>query len=466
MDYSKKKLSAEALAELKQIFSQNLVSTREDLTLHGYDAANLLYRPEAVVYPENREEIISLMKLANRLKFPVVPRGAGAGFSGGSLATRGGVVVNLARMNRILAIDEENLTVDVEPGALTGEIHAAVEKKGLFYPPDPASSAFCTIGGNIAENAGGPRAFKYGVTEHYILGLEVVTPTGELINAGGRTIKNVAGYNLLKLFIGSEGTLGIVTKAILKLIPKPASEKTVQLFFPDVNAAAKTVAAIIAAKVIPGTLEFMDENSLEAVRNAMGFKCNPDHKALLLVKVDGHAAACEDEAAKVAAIARGNGCTEVNVAASAKDEDEIWKIRKNLSPAVGKMANTKLNEDVVVPRSRIPDLIRKANEIGIKHGVMIVNFGHSGDGNIHVNFMYDRFDPQQRAGVVEGVNQLMEEVIKMDGSISGEHGIGIMKSSFMGLQFDEPTLDVMRALKRTLDPNNILNPGKIFPEGR
>jgi glycolate oxidase len=464
MQEAARTISQEAMQKLKELFGQDLVYTPEDLTLHGYDAANLLYRPEAVAYPETSQKLQALMKLANEMNFPVVPRGAGAGFSGGSLAVRGGLVINLARMNKILAIDEENLTADVEPGVLTGDLHAAVEERGLFYPPDPASSAFCTIGGNIAENAGGPRAFKYGVTEHYILGLEAVTPTGELINAGGRTIKNVAGYNLLKLLIGSEGTLGIVTKAILKLIPKPPFEKTIQLFFPDVNAAAKTVAAIIAAKVIPGTLEFMDEGSLTAVRKAMNFQFNQDHKSLLLVKVDGHPAACEDEAARVAEIARENGCTEVNMADSAEDEAEIWKIRKNLSPAVGKMANTKLNEDVVVPRSKIPQLIRKANEIGAKHGVMIVNFGHSGDGNIHVNFMYDRFDSEQREGVVQGVNELMAEVIRMDGSISGEHGIGIMKNSFMGLQYDEPTLEVMRALKRTLDPNNILNPGKIFPE--
>ena len=464
MEKPARKLADQVMEKLKEIFGDGLVSTPEDLTLHGYDAANLLYRPQGVAYPENTDQLTALMKLANKMKFPVVPRGAGAGFSGGSLAVQGGLVVNLSRMNRILNIDEENLTADVEPGVLTGDLHQAVEERGLFYPPDPASSAFCTIGGNIAENAGGPRAFKYGVTEHYILGLEAVTPTGELINAGGRTIKNVAGYNLLKLLIGSEGTLGIVTKAILKLIPKPAVEKTTRLFFPDVNSAARTVSAIIASKVIPGTLEFMDGGSLEAVRKAMGFKFDPAHKALLLVKVDGHPAVCEDEAKKVARIARDNGCTEVNVAQTPEDEAEIWKIRKNLSPAVGKMANTKLNEDVVVPRSRIPDLIRKANEIGAKHGVMIVNFGHSGDGNIHVNFMYDRFDPAQRDGVVKGVNELMEEVIKMDGSISGEHGIGIMKSSFMGLQFDQPTLDVMRALKRTLDPNNVLNPGKIFPE--
>ena len=461
-----KRITEKAARALEDLFGSDLVSSQEDLTLHGYDAANLMFRPEMVAFPHNTDQIILLMKLANEERFPVIPRGAGAGFTGGALAVEGGLVINLNKMNRIIDIDEENLTADVEPGVVTGDLHRAVEEKGLFYPPDPASSDFCSIGGNIAENAGGPRAFKYGVTEQYVLGLEAVTPTGELINAGGRTIKNVAGYNLLKLLIGSEGTLGIVTKAILRLIPKPKSEQTVRLFFPDVNAAAKTVSQIIAEKVVPATLEFMDARSLQAVRNAMGVKIDEAHNAMLLIKVDGHPEACEEEAQQVVEIARGNGCSEVAVATSKEEEIEIWRVRKNLSPAVGKLANTKLNEDVVVPRSRIPDLIRIAEEIGDENNVMVVNFGHSGDGNIHVNFMYDRFDQQQRKGVVNGVNQLMREVVDMGGSISGEHGIGIMKSEFLGLQYDQPTLDVMRSLKKTLDPNNILNPGKIFPTGK
>ena len=451
-----------AKAELKKLFGDHISDSPETRTLHGYDAANLLFKPELVAFPENKEQIIKVMKLANEHNFPVVPRGAGVGFSGGSVATEGGLVLNLSKMNRIINIDQENLTADVEPGVTTGQLMEEVEKFGLFYPPDPASMEFCTIAGNIAENAGGPRAFKYGVTEHYVLGLEVVTPTGELINAGGRTIKNVAGYNLLKLFIGSEGTLGIITKAILKLIPKPKTEKTVRLFFPSVDAAAKTVSAIIAAKVIPATVEFVDDNSLKAVRENLGVDINPEHKSMLLVRVDGHPAACEDEAKEIVEVAKSLGCSEIAVASSPEEELEIWSVRRKLSPAVGKMANTKLNEDVVVPRSLIPALISKTAEIARENSILIVNFGHAGDGNIHVNFMYDRFDPVQRQGVLDGVQELMKFVIAQDGAVSGEHGIGIMKSDFLGLQYDQQTLDVMRSIKRTLDPMNVLNPGKIF----
>lgn len=463
MQPPKRRINERAAAALREIFGDELVDSPEDLTLHGYDAANLLFRPDMVAFPRNKEQIIRLMKLANEELFPVVPRGAGAGFTGGALAVEGGLVISLHKMNRILTIDEENLTVDVEPGVITSDIHCAVEERGLFYPPDPASSDYCSIGGNIAENAGGPRAFKYGVTEQYILGLEAVMPTGELVNAGGRTIKNVAGYNLLKLFIGSEGTLGIVTKAVLRLIPKPKSERTARLFFSDVDSAARTVSAIISAKVVPATIELMDDGSLAAVRDFLGADIDPAYRAMLLVRVDGYPSACEEEIRQVAEIAKANDCAELAIAASPEEEQEIWRIRKNLSPAVGKMANTKMNEDVVVPRSRIPDLMRVAAEIGEKHGVLIVNFGHAGDGNVHVNFMYDRFDPAQREGVVAGVAELMKAVVEMDGAVSGEHGIGIMKSDFLGLQYDEPTLEVMRTLKRTLDPNNVLNPGKIFP---
>ena len=464
MSAEKTAISDIAAAGLREIFGPDLVNSPEELTVHGYDAANVIFRPDLVAYPRDRGQVIETLKLANRELFPVVPRGAGVGFSGGSLATHGGLVLNFARMNRILEIDCENLTADVEPGVVTGDLHAAVEELGLFYPPDPASSDYCTIGGNIAENAGGPRAFKYGVTEHYVLGLEAVTPTGELINAGGRTLKNVTGYNLLKLLIGSEGTLGVVTRAILRLVPKPKVERTARVFFPEVDSAARCVSAIIAARVVPAAIEFMDEDSLGAVRDHLGVEIDPAHGAMLLVKVDGHPAAVEDELREVEEIACGQGCSEIAVSSGAEEEDEVWSLRKNLSPAVGKLANTKLNEDVVVPRARIPDLLRATAAIARERGLLIVSFGHGGDGNIHINFMYDRFDPGERGQVAAGVRELMDEVIAMGGSISGEHGIGIMKSEFLGLQYDQPTLDVMRALKRTLDPNNILNPGKIFPE--
>lgn len=458
-----KTISSQAKKELEQLFGDAISDSAEALALHAYDAANLLFLPEMVAYPDNCEQIVRVVKLAGKHGFPLVPRGAGAGFTGGSLAVNGGLVLNLSRMNRILAIDEENLTADVEPGVITGDLHRAVEERGLFYPPDPASSDYCSIGGNIAENAGGPRAFKYGVTENYVLGLEAVTAKGEVINAGGRTIKNVAGYNLLKLLIGSEGTLGIITKAVLKLLPKPKSEKTTRLFFKSVDDAARTVSAIIKAKVIPATLEFVDDGSLRAIREHLGAEIDPAHRAMLMVKVDGHPAACQEEAAQIGEIARANGCTALEIASGPEEETLIWELRKNLSPAVGKMANTKLNEDVVVPRSRIPELILEAVRIGREQSVLIVNFGHSGDGNIHVNFMYNRFEPEQRQGVINGVRELMETVVAMEGSISGEHGIGIMKSDFLGLQYDEATLEVMRNLKRSLDPANILNPGKIFP---
>jgi glycolate oxidase len=464
MRTTKSRISKPAEAALREIFGEDLVSSPEEMTVHGYDAANVIFRPDLVASPRTRGQVVATLRLADRELFPVVPRGAGVGFSGGALAVHGGLVLNFARMNRILAIDEDNLTADVEPGVVTGDLHRAVEARGLFYPPDPASSDYCTIGGNIAENAGGPRAFKYGVTEHYVLGLEAVTPTGEVINAGGRTIKNVVGYNLLKLLIGSEGTLGVITKAILRLVPKPKSERTVRLFFADVDSAAGCVAAVIAARVVPATLEFLDEGSLHAVREHLGVDIDPAHKAMLLVKVDGHPAAVDDEAREVVEIARSRGCSEVAVSSGPEEEIEIWRIRNNLSPTISKLANTKLNEDVVVPRSRIPDLLKATAAIADRHRLLIVSFGHSGDGNIHTNFMYDRFDEDERERVTRGVRELMEQVVTLDGAISGEHGIGIMKREFLGLQYDAPTLDVMRAIKHALDPNNILNPGKIFED--
>jgi glycolate oxidase len=455
-----------ARRELEEIFGADLVSSPEEMTVHGYDAANIIFRPELVAYVRSRDQVVAAVRLANRELFPIVPRGAGVGFSGGALPVRGGLVLNFTRMNRILAIDTDNLTADVEPGVVTGDLHAEVEKHDLFYPPDPASSDYCTIGGNIAENAGGPRAFKYGVTEHFVLGLEAVTPTGEVINAGGRTIKNVAGYNLLKLLIGSEGTLGLVTKAVLRLIPKPKNERTTRLFFPDIDSAARCVSAIIAARITPATLELVDEACLGAVRDNLGADVDPAHKAMLLVKVDGHPAAVEDESREVAGVARSLGCSEIAVSSGTEEEENIWRLRKDLSPSVSKLANTKLNEDVVVPRSRIPDLMRAAAAIAERRRLLIASFGHSGDGNIHVNFMYDRFDVDERSRVEQGVGDLMAEVVRLEGAVSGEHGIGIMKRDFLGLQYDRPTLELMRTIKRTLDPNNILNPGKIFPEDK
>ncbi len=456
-------MDAQVITELVEIVGADNVSTaRTDKITHAYDATQKCYLPDVVVYAATTDEVARIVRLANRRKIPVLPRGAGSGFSGGTLPVQGGIVLVLTRMTRILDIDCENLTAEVEPGVITAELQRQVEKLGLFYPPDPASKEFSTLGGNVAECAGGPRCVKYGVTKDYVLGLEVVTPTGDIIHTGGKTLKNVVGYDLTKLFVGSEGTLGIVTKIILKLIPKPAAKKTMLVQFETIEGAAQSVAAIIGAKIIPTTLEFLDAATIDCIRPTSPIPLPENCRAVLIIEVDGDAAMLDPQIARIEDIIQPFGILAVKIAASHEESEEIWQVRRNVSPSLRRINPDKFNEDIVVPRSKVPDMIRALEKISTDYGVPIVNFGHAGDGNIHVNIMVDL----RQYGMAEKVETVLDEVfqavIALRGSISGEHGIGTAKAKYLGMELDALTISYMQRIKEAFDPNHILNPGKIF----
>ncbi|MCL1980185.1 MAG: FAD-binding protein, partial [Proteobacteria bacterium] len=389
---------------------------------------------------------------------------AGSGFTGGSLPVRGGIVLVLTRMNRILEIDADNLIAIVEPGVVTSRLQKEVERQGLFYPPDPASKDFSTLGGNVAECAGGPRCVKYGVTRDYVLGLTVVTPTGSVIRTGGRTMKNVVGYDLTRLFVGSEGTLGIVTQIILRLLPKPAARTTMLVAFATIDGAAQAVSAIIRGKIIPTALEFMDGSAIDCVRRATSLDLPLECRAVLIIEVDGDRALLADQARKILDIIRPLGVLETRTAETAEDSEAIWKVRRSVSPSLRAVNPHKFNEDIVVPRSRVPAMIRALEDISARYGVPIVNFGHAGDGNIHVNVMVDLKQEGMADTVRRALDEIFRTTVKLGGSVSGEHGIGTAKAPYIAMELDEPTLAAMRAVKQALDPNNIMNPGKIFPE--
>ena len=458
-------LSERIVQDLKDIVgAENVSCETADRILHAFDATQRCFLPEVVVHAESAEQISRVVRLASEHRIPVLPRGAGSGFTGGSLPIKGGIVVVLTRMNRILEIDADNLTATVEPGVVTGRLQQEVQRLGLFYPPDPASKDFCTLGGNIAECAGGPRCVKYGVTRDYVLGLEVVTPSGEIIHTGGRTMKNVVGYDLTRLFVGSEGTLGIVTRITLRLLPKPEASKTLLVAFATIDGAAQAVSAIIRGRIIPATLEFIDGSAIDCVRRAMDLDLPAACRAALIIEVDGEPDVLERQVTRILEIVGPLGVIETRVAATAEEAEAIWKVRRSISPSLRKVNPDKFNEDIVVPRSRVPDMIRALEEISTRYGVPIINFGHAGDGNIHVNVMVDLTKPDMRATVDQVLDEIFRTTVAMGGSVSGEHGIGTAKAPYISLELDPATLATMRAIKQALDPHNIMNPGKIFPE--
>jgi glycolate oxidase len=379
--------------------------------------------------------------------------------SGGSVPVQGGLVLSCERMNRILELDEENMIAVVEPGVVTGDLQRAVELRGLFYPPDPASHRFCTMGGNVAECAGGLRAVKYGVTKDYVLGLEVVLPTGEIIMTGARTAKSVAGYDLTKLIVGSEGTLGVVTKIIVKLLPLPESVKTLAAYFKSSDDAAKASSNILKSRILPRALEFVDQAAIRAVENYLKEDLSGGAVAMLLVEVDGPVDSTLRESDQIAKILADSGATRVIRAGSATEQELLWKARRSISPALYAIKPNKVNEDIVVPRSRIPDILREIGAIAKKRGLLIVNFGHAGDGNIHTNIMVDDEELPQAE---EAVKEIFAATLAMEGSISGEHGIGLSKAAYLPMELGPESLAAMRKIKRAFDPNSILNPGKIF----
>ena len=444
----------------------NVLTARSDLLTHSYDATQQQFLPDVVVYAETTEQVSRVVKRANVEKVPILPRGAGSGFTGGTLPVQGGIVLVLTRMNHILDIDSDNLTAVVEPGVVTADFQAAVEQVGLFYPPDPASMAYSTLGGNLAENAGGPRCVKYGVTKDYVLGLEVVTPQGDIIKTGGQTMKNVVGYDLTRLFVGSEGTLGIITKIIFKLLPKPAAKKTMLVQFESIDGAAQAVSDIIRGKIIPTTLEFLDATTIDCVRKATGIAIPLECKAVLIIEVDGDPDVLEGQAQRILRIIEPLGIVGTRVANTHEESEDIWKVRRSVSASLRKVNPNKFNEDIVVPRSKVPDMIRALEAIGQKYGVPIVNFGHAGDGNIHVNVMVDLKIPGMDKKSHDAIHDIFQAAVDLGGSLSGEHGIGIAKAPYLGMELDQAAISYMQTIKKALDPNGILNPGKIFLEKR
>jgi glycolate oxidase len=457
-------IAKRVLEQLSQIVGPNhLTTTNDDLLNYSTDATKLPFLPDAVAFPGSAEEISKILLLANREDFPVIPRGAGSGTTGGALAVKGGLVLAMDRFNRILTIDQDNLIAKVEPGVITARLQEEVEKVGLFYPPDPASTHISTIGGNVAECAGGLRAVKYGVTRDYVLGLRVVLPTGEIIKTGVETVKGVAGYDLTRLIVGSEGTLAVITAITVRLIPKPATKRTMMAFFHDIPTAVQTVSDIIRNKIVPTTLEFMDRICIDCVREEMGLSIPHDTGALLLIEVDGSETLTTQEAKEVERMCMRSGAIHFQAASSKMEAERLWAGRRNLSPSLLKLRPNKVSQDIVVLRSRLAELLTFLSELTQKFQLPIPAFGHAGDGNIHVNIMLDKNLPNEVENAQAATKELFRKVIEMGGTISGEHGIGITKAPYLEMEISKPALELMSRLKKAFDPRGILNPGKIFP---
>lgn len=434
----------------------------EDLICFSYDAAIEEAMPTCVVRPGTVEEISAIMKWANQEKIPVYPRGAATGLSGGSIPLNGGIVLVTTRLNKILTVDTHDLYAVAECGVVTKDLHAKVAEFGLMYPPDPSSMKTSTLGGNVAENAGGLRGLKYGVTKDWILALEVVTPLGDIINVGSKCVKSVSGFDLTRLYCGSEGVLGIITKITCKLIPSVEHAESMLAVFDDMNNAAKTVAAIIANGVIPATLEFMDNVSINAVEDFKKIGLPRDAGAILLIETDGYREAAVKEAEKVVEICKTQGVREIKRAATAQEKLKIWEGRRACLSALARVRPTTILEDATVPRSKIPDMVRAVNEIAQKYNLRIGNFGHAGDGNLHPTILTDLRDKEEMSRVEKAIDDIFAAALKLDGTLTGEHGIGSAKKKYLAQEFGEKGVEVMHSIKKALDPNNILNPGKIF----
>jgi len=453
------------IIQLEKIVGKDgVLATPEDLAVYGYDGTFAEHRPDVVVLPRSTEQVSRVVALAASEHIPLVTRGMGSGMAAASVPFEGGITLAMTRMNRILEIDEVNATARVESGIITADLQVAVEKLGLFYPPDPSSIKHSTIGGNIACNAGGPRCLKYGVTGDYVLGLTVVLADGRILHTGGKCIKDVVGYDLTALFTGSEGTLGVITEALLRLVAKPKATRTVLTEFPSLADASRTVNAILAAGIVPATLELMDETAVSCIEESMHLGMPLDVEAILLIETDGSdqdAVLREIEA--VEEICKGNGARRVNVARDENERSKLWQARRSVSPALARKAPNKLGEDITVPRSAIPEAIRRIKAISTKYGLPIVIFGHAGDGNLHPNILFDKRDPEQWAKVEEMVAEEFAVALELGGTLSGEHGVGALKRPYMQQAQGSIAIEIQKRIKAALDPVNILNPGKIFP---
>jgi glycolate oxidase len=437
---------------------------REACAAYAADALGIAHAPDVVVLPATTAEIATLARLCTEHHVPLVVRGTGTGYTGGAVPIDGGVLLSLERMHRIREIDETNLLAIVEPNVINGDLQRAVESLGLFYPPDPASLDTSSIGGNVAECAGGPRAFKYGTTRRYVLALEAVLPTGQVVRTGSKAVKNVVGYDLTQLLVGSEGTLAIITEVTLRLIPKPPARATLSASFPDVRRAVDAVTALIGHRVVPAAVELVDGESLRAVAAYAGRAIVPaGAEALVIVECDGQDAAVEGEMRLVEQACRDAGAVEITRARTDAEREEVWRARRQLSLALRATGLIKINHDVVVPRGRVPDLFETVRAIAQRRRLQVASFGHAGDGNIHVNFMVRRGDEAELQRARHAERELFERVVALEGSISGEHGIGFAKAPYLGIELSADVIALMKRVKAAFDPAGILNPGKIFP---
>ena len=455
-------LSPAALADLQRIFAPNALTIDvAECLVYGYDNSRRQAPPDAVVFPTTHEQVVELVRACRTHRIPLIARGRGTNTTGASVPVAGGIVASFERMNRVLAIDPDNRLAIVEPGVLNGDLQAALAPQRMFWPPDPTSMPFCTIAGNIACNAGGPRAVKYGATRDNVLALRAVSGNGEDFRCGTATTKGSTGYDLTRLLIGSEGTLAIVTEATLKLAPLPSAKRTLRATYVDVAAAAHAVARIMAQPVTPCALEFLDDQCLALARAHAG-DAIPVAGAMLVVEVDGESETLAPSVEAVSRAAQGDGLLELRVAASEADVAVLWAARKALSPALRTLSPNKINEDVVVPVSRVPELVAMTRTLAAKHALPIVCFGHAGNGNLHVNLLPR--DEAEHARAEPALDELFETVIRLGGTLSGEHGIGLAKRAFMSRALDPHALDLMHWIKAQFDPDGILNPGKLLPD--
>jgi glycolate oxidase len=451
---------------LLELLGQGKVSSAQVvLDSHSSDKWFASHSPDVVVFAESTADISLVLKYANENRIPVTTRGAGVGYVGGCVPVSGGIVLTTERMNRIIAIEPENGVAIVEPGVITGDLQQAVRAVGWDYPPDPASLKECSIGGNIATNAGGPRCLKYGVTRNYILGLEVVLADGRVMRTGGKVHKNKTGFDLIGLFVGSEGMLGVVTEITVRIIPKPASRGMLAAVFSDFESAARTVQAILQAGHLPSALEVSDAFTLAAARKKMGNEVFPEGNGHLIVEIDGRQNAVQSELKELEVLLKQCGAGEIRVARDEVECEAIWQLRREFSYSLRDTGLTKLNEDIVVPRGKLVELVNFARMLETETGIAIACFGHAGDGNIHTNLMVDDYtDPETRARADDALDKLFNWVLKHGGAITGEHGVGLAKKRWIKKALGEITFDLHRSIKKTLDPNRILNPGKFLDE--
>jgi len=459
-------MNSAVIEQLQQtIGADKVLSSPIDLIAYSFDGTFEQHLPDVVVLPETNEQVAAVVRIASQYDTPVVPRGMSSGLAGGSIPTRGGIVLSLTRMNRILEIDEENMTTTVQAGVITANLQAEVEKLGLFYPPDPASVKQSTIGGNVACNAGGPRCLKYGVTGNYVMGLTVVLADGRIVRTGGKAIKYVTGFNMNQFFVGSEGALGVITEVILRLVCQPPYARTALVHFPTLEDAGRTVHSVLTRGLVPAAMELLDETAIKCIEEAMQMGLPLDVEALLVIESDGaDEESVQREMDTIADICLETGASRVDVAHDEDERAELWRARRSVSPSLARKAPNKLGEDITVPRNSIPEAIRRIKGISAKYGLPIVVFGHAGDGNLHPNILFDKRDPEQWEKVEQIVGEIFQVALALGGTLSGEHGIGTFKLPYMREALGPASINIQWRVKQALDPQNILNPGKVLPE--